>query len=90
MFTLLYCQVELLLEYLVKDKRWAVKKASLTGLHQLAKVGPHLWPQACVTKTIHLARNSRHEAVISHALDIFIILTKSPVICQEYVDPGIY
>ncbi|XP_014282117.1 integrator complex subunit 7 [Halyomorpha halys] len=80
-------QVELLLDFLVKDKRWAVKKASLTGLHQLAKVGPHLWPQTCVTKTIHLARNSHHEAVISHALDIFIILTKSPVICQEYVDP---
>lgn len=79
-------QVELLLDYLVNDKRWAVKKASLLGLHQLAKVGPHLWPKDCVMQTIQVARSSRHQAVISHALDIFIILTKSPVICQGYVD----
>ncbi|XP_073994843.1 integrator complex subunit 7 [Rhodnius prolixus] len=80
-------QVELLLHYLVKDKRWSVKKASLMGLHQLAKVGPHLWPIKCVHETIRVARSSRNQGVISLALDVFIVLTNSPIICKEYVEP---
>ncbi|XP_014239992.1 integrator complex subunit 7 [Cimex lectularius] len=79
-------QVELLLHYLTKDRRWPVKKASLLGLHQLAKVGPHLWPQKCVTETIQVARNSKSQGVVMLALDIFIVLTQSSVICKEYVE----
>uniref|UniRef100_A0A0A9W714 Integrator complex subunit 7 n=2 Tax=Lygus hesperus TaxID=30085 RepID=A0A0A9W714_LYGHE len=79
-------QVELLLHYLMNDNRWSVKKASLLGLHQMAKVGPHLWPAHCVTEAIRVARTSTHQGVVSYTLDIFIVLTQSSVICKEYAE----
>ncbi|CAA9993033.1 unnamed protein product [Nesidiocoris tenuis] len=79
-------QVELLLNYLIEDKRWSVKKASLLGLHQMAKVGPHLWPAHCVVEAIRVARTSTHQGVVSYTLDIFIVLTQSSIICKEYVE----
>ncbi|KAL1131667.1 hypothetical protein AAG570_011280, partial [Ranatra chinensis] len=78
-------QVELLLQYLVNDPRWVVKRSVLLGLYQLAKAGPHLWPTQCVLEAIRVARMSTHMGVTSLALDVFIVLTKSPVICHEYV-----
>ena len=65
-----------------------MKRAVLLGLYQLAKAGPHLWPAKCVQEAIQVARTTTNLGVTSLALDVFIVLTKSPVICHEYVEQG--
>lgn len=80
-------QVELLLRYLVKDPRCKVQFEALQCLYDLAKQGAHLWPEESVASLVEVARESPHQALVGCALDVLIVLTKSPAVCQAHAQP---
>lgn len=83
-------QVELLLQYLVRDPRCRVQFEALQCLYGLAKQGAHLWPEESVASLVKVARESPHQALVGCGLDVLIVLTKSPAVCQAHAQPGIY
>uniref|UniRef100_A0A1B6DJT3 Integrator complex subunit 7 n=1 Tax=Clastoptera arizonana TaxID=38151 RepID=A0A1B6DJT3_9HEMI len=80
-------QVELLLGYLVKDPRCKVQSLVLQCLFTLAKQGAQLWPKESVASLVKLARESPHTSLVSSALDVLIVLTKSRAVCHSHSHP---
>ncbi|XP_075234505.1 integrator complex subunit 7-like [Lycorma delicatula] len=75
-------QVNLLLEYLSSDPRWAVQLAALRGLHRLAVQAPHVWPEESINKLVNVSKNSPYQDLILCVLDVLIELSKSPSVCH--------
>ncbi|XP_054272876.1 integrator complex subunit 7-like [Macrosteles quadrilineatus] len=76
-------QVELLLDYLVNDPRREVQLCVLQCLHQVAQQGAHLWPDTSVASLVNVARGP-HPALVSCALDVLIVLTRSAAVCNAH------
>ncbi|XP_050544751.1 integrator complex subunit 7 isoform X2 [Daktulosphaira vitifoliae] len=76
-------QIELLLKYLSQDKRFLVCKCAISCLHQIAKEGAHFWSEEAVNKLVSFCENSCIDNTLkADAINIFVPLTKSPVVCQ--------
>ena len=52
-FSVICCQLELLLKYYVEDVRKAVKLSVLTDMRHLAKRAPHMWTSELILVRHH-------------------------------------
>lgn len=79
-------QVKLLVSYLRNDPRWVVKAEALRGLHRLASEGAHLWPQDAVEDIVKVAISTDKNHLLSSALDVLLVLTKTALTCHNQID----
>ncbi|KAK6636894.1 hypothetical protein RUM43_010558 [Polyplax serrata] len=79
-------QVKLLVTYLRNDKRWVIKAEALKGLHRLASEGAHLWPQDCIEDIVQVALTSDKNYLLSAALDVLLVLTRTALTCHNQYD----
>jgi len=76
-------QIELLLKFLIEDKRPLVCKCAISGLYQIAKEGAHFWSEQTINNLVSFCEGINVDnSLKADAISVFIPLTKSPAICQ--------